>query len=522
MDEFFRFLFDFLSQFFNGFKLIFEGIINGFISIFNIPEYIRIVRDYSSEFSGGMWILVVLSVILVLVILILIIALLVFIIRKIVKLRRRVVEQEELLNEVADLQESVKKLQQEKDDIMAMKVSQLGLWPDDKGTVPNKPGMPATDTTEETEEGEEDPLTKIDPNARFVKLCTLDLEYANYKIQDYGNNFTLEELSNNFRNFAASKLGLYYSKKMMDIFLSAIASTRLVILQGISGTGKTSLAYAWGKFVKNDSYIASVQPSWRDRTELFGYFNEFTKKFNESGVLAEMYKAGFTDDVYTMVLDEMNIARVEYYFAEMLSILEMPSVDEWIIDIVPSSWPNDPKRLTKGQLHIPGNMWYIGTINNDDSTFMVTDKVYDRAMPIDINEKGTPFEPIPTEAEKINASYLLKLFKQAKEEHPLTDEMYQKVELMDDYVIEHFRIAFGNRIVKHMRDFVPVYVACGGKEIDAVDYFIARKILRKFEQLNLTYIRDEIDGFINFLNKTFGKTEFLECKEYLERLKKMG
>ena len=100
--------------------------------------------------------------------------------------------------------------------------------------------------------------------------------------------------------------------------------------------------------------------------------------------------------------------------------------------------------------------------------------------------------------------------------------MYAKVEQMDDYVIEHFRIAFGNRIVKHMRDFVPVYVACGGKEIDAVDYFIARKILRKFEQLNLTYIRDEIDGFIQYLNKLFGKTEFLECKEYLERLKKMG
>ena len=524
MDGFFRFLFDFLSQFFNGFKLIFHGIVNGFIAIFNIPEYIKIVRDYSSEFSGGMWILVVLSVILVLVILALIIALIVFVIRKLVKLRKRVVEQEELLNEVADLQESVKKLQQEKDDIMAMKVSQLGLGPNDKASD-NKPGSSlSTETNEEgEEEGEEGDLSnKIDPNARFVKLCTLDLEYANYKIQDYGNNFTLEELSTNFRNFAASKLGLYYSKKMMDIFLSAIASTRLVILQGISGTGKTSLAYAWGKFCKNDSYIASVQPSWRDRTELFGYFNEFTKKFNESGVLAEMYKAGFTDDVYTMVLDEMNIARVEYYFAEMLSILEMPSVDEWIIEIVPSSWPNDPKRLNRGKLQIPGNMWYIGTINNDDSTFMVTDKVYDRAMPIDINEKGTPFEPIPTEAEKINASYLLKLFRQAKEEHPLTDEMYAKVEQMDDYVIEHFRIAFGNRIVKHMRDFVPVYVACGGKEIDAVDYFIARKILRKFEQLNLTYIRDEIDGFIQYLNKLFGKTEFLECKEYLERLKKMG
>ena len=68
MDGFFRFLFDFLSQFFNGFKLIFQGIVNGFVTIFNIPEYIKIVRDYSSEFSGGMWILVVLSVVLVLVI----------------------------------------------------------------------------------------------------------------------------------------------------------------------------------------------------------------------------------------------------------------------------------------------------------------------------------------------------------------------------------------------------------------------------------------------------------------------
>jgi len=73
-----------------------------------------------------------------------------------------------------------------------------------------------------------------------------------------------------------------------------------------------------------------------------------------------------------------------------------------------------------------------------------------------------------------------------------------------------------------MNDFVPVYVECGGEEVDGVDYFIARKILRKFEQLNLSYIRDEIDGFIDFLDQEFGKDKFTECKEYLLRLKKMG
>ncbi len=69
------------------------------------------------------------------------------------------------------------------------------------------------------------------------------------------------------------------------------------------------------------------------------------KKFNETEVLKKMYEAGYNDDVYVVVLDEMNIARVEYYFAEMLSILEMPSRDEWVIEIVPSSWPTDPKEL---------------------------------------------------------------------------------------------------------------------------------------------------------------------------------
>ena len=61
----------------------------------------------------------------------------------------------------------------------------------------------------------------------------------------------------------------------------------------------------------------------------------------------------------------------------------------------------------------------------------------------------------------------------------------------------------------------------GGTEVAGVDYFIARKILRKFEQLNISYIRDEIDGFIEFLDTTFGKGEMKECEEYLLRLKKL-
>ena len=520
MSTFIRFLFEFMSVFFSGVGLIFGGIFKGIIQMFNISQYLSVIDFYRKDFGGLEWILVILAIVIMLVILGLIILIIGFAFKRYFKFRKTLVEQESMLEEIGTLNRQVATLVQEKEQILAMKVSQLGLKPGESATVAGVGGSSKVGEADTSEEDSNDEDIS-DDNIRFSKLHAIDLEFKDYKPQNYNNTFTLQELVDLFRNFAASKLRLYYTTEMIRLFISGLSATKLVILQGISGTGKTSLAYAWGKFIRNDAIMASVQPSWRDRTELFGYFNEFTKKFNETDVLKGMYLAGYTDDVYVTVLDEMNIARVEYYFAEMLSILEMPSRDEWIVELVPSAWDTDPKKLINGKLKIPGNMWYIGTINNDDSTFAVTDKVYDRAMPIDINDKGQVFDPVETEAMNINNSYLEGLFAEAKKNHPLSSEMEQKIDEMDNYVIKHFRIAFGNRIVKQMRDFVATYVECGGAEVDGVDYYIARKILRKFEQLNLAYIRDEIDPYIEFLDKTFGRDHFNECKEYLNRLKKM-
>lgn len=508
MDTFTRFLYEFLSQFFSGIMIALKGIGTGFVQIFDIKSYQNILDAYKDDLSLPEWALVIASIFCILVLIVLIFVLIYLLIRKYLKFRKQAVKQDDLMEEIASLNNKVANLVEEKEKILAMKVSQLGL----------KPG----ESTEEDAKENVQEDSNVNPDIRFSKLALIDEEFANYKNKDYGNSFSLPELCENFRNFAASKLGLYYKIEMMRIFVAALASTKLVILQGISGTGKTSLAYAWGKFMKHDSCIASVQPSWRDRTDMFGYFNEFTKKFNETEMLKEMYHAGYCDEIFTVILDEMNLSRVEYYFAEMLSILEMPNRDEWVIELVPNSWKTDPKHIKGGKIRVPANMWYIGTINNDDSTFAVTDKVYDRAMPIDINDKGTPFEPIDTPAQDINFSYLDGLFKSAIQDNPISQETLDKIELMDNYVIQHFRIAFGNRIVSHMKKFVPVYVACGGDEIAGVDYFIAKKILRKFEQLNIAYIRDELDPYVNFLDKTFGKNKMKECIEYLLRLKKLS
>lgn len=296
--------------------------------------------------------------------------------KKFIRSHRRRKDTDSLVKEVQALNKEVMRLNLEKDKILSMKVSQIGLNPNEISELTGEE-IESLNNGEEEDTGE----------SRFYKLTEIDQLWADYVPPVYDNDITLPEFCERFRLFACSQLGLYYDIKLIRLFVAAFASTRLIILQGISGTGKTSLAYAFGKFVNNPSIVASVQPSWRDRTELFGYFNEFTKKFNETELLRAMYEASYNDNIYAVILDEMNIARVEYYFAEMLSILEMPSRDEWVVDIIPNSWPSDPKHIVNGQLKIPPNMWYIGTANNDDSTFAITDKVYDRAMPINIDKR---------------------------------------------------------------------------------------------------------------------------------------
>ena len=509
MDTVFGFLYEFLGQFFWSLWSIIAGFFSGVAGMFDFPAYLKIIDNYTTELGGLAWVVAIIAVVALAAVLALCIFLVIMSLKKLFRFRKKVKDTNDLVNEVNALNREVMRLNLEKDKILSMKVSQIGLNPNEISELTGEEMETLTDG--KVEEGE----------PRFYKLNEIDDLWREYVPPVYDNEITLEEFCDRFRNFACSRLKLYYDIKIIRLFIAAFASTRLIILQGISGTGKTSLPYAFGKFVNNDAVIASVQPSWRDRSELFGYFNEFTKRYNETELLRAMYEASYNENVYGVILDEMNIARVEYYFAEMLSILEMPSRNEWVVDIVPNSWSSDPEHLNNGQLTIPPNMWYIGTANNDASTFAITDKVYDRAKPIDINTKGVAFDAPDTEPVYINYKHFEDLLNKAKAENQVSDNLLQKVNLLDDYVIKHFRIAFGNRIVKQMRDYIPAYVGCGGTEVDGLDYVLARKVFRKFESLNLSYIRDEIDGLCAYIDELFGEENMNECKDYLRMLKKL-
>ena len=375
-----------------------------------------------------------------------------------------------------------------------------------------------TAATAARQRSEEEERNRVD---RFPKLSYVDAKYVDYERPDYDDTITLERFTEGFRRFAASQMSLYYSREVVRRFVAGLAASKLLILEGISGTGKTSLPYAFSRYLDNPATIVSVQPSFRDRTELIGYFNEFSKRFNETEFLRALYEANYREDLSLIVLDEMNLARIEYYFAEMLSVLELPSKDEWVLDLVPTAWPGDPDKLENGKIHVPDTVWFVGTANNDDSTFTITDKVYDRAIPIEINDRAEEFDCELQPRCSVTCAHLEALFAAARDEHPISDATLTKMLKLNNYLQTRFKLAFGNRIMKQMYDFIPVYVACGGTEIDGLDYIIARKVFKKFESMNVAFVRDEIKGLIAYLEKTFGKTNMQDSRSYLERIQNL-
>lgn len=362
---------------------------------------------------------------------------------------------------------------------------------------------------------------KLNIEHRFPKLTLVDEKYAALTPPEYDNEISLQEFAEGYRRYAASQMKLYYTPEIVRRFVAGMAASKLLILEGISGTGKTSLPYSFSRYLSNPSTIVSVQPSFRDRTELLGYFNEFSKRFNETEFLRALYEANYRPDPTLIVLDEMNLARIEYYFAEMLSVLEMPNKDEWVLDLGPTAWDGDPVKMDGGKIHVADSTWFIGTANNDDSTFTITDKVYDRAMPIELNERADAFECEVQPHCNVTAEHLEYLFQKAQVDYPISDELMDKMQKLDNYLITRFKLSFGNRIMKQLYDFIPVYVACGGTELGGMDYIVARKVLKKFESMNVTFVRDEITGLITYIDKLFGKAEMQDSKAYLRRIQNL-
>ena len=545
MSDFLKFAFEVLSQVVYNIAGVIAAAIK--LLVTGWRDYFTIFFTYFGTLSLVAKILSILLMLILIAIPILAVILLVryWMLRR--RLRGDKEDNAELYREIGRLNRQVLDLIEEKNKILALKVNAMGgteripymgasaLTDDILPTVGNVTGKSGTaaavvpgeissaqitiangtvnDKSEET--------ASVPDGSRFPKLTLVDMKYHDYIRPVFDDEVTLEQLVENYRLFACSQMHLYYTPEIIRRFVAGMASSKLLILEGISGTGKTSLPHSFSRFLCNPDTMVSVQPSFRDRTELLGYFNEFSKRFNETEFLRALYEANYREEPSMVILDEMNLARIEYYFAEMLSILEMPSHDEWVLDLVPTAWEGDPVKLFDGKIQVPDSIWFIGTANNDDSTFTITDKVYDRAMPIELNERADAFTCDPQPACRVTSVHLQEMFAKAKREHPISEATLTKLDKLDGYLQTRFKLAFGNRIIKQMYDFIPVYVACGGKELDGMDYIVARKVLKKLESLNVTFVRDEIRGLIEYIEKVFGKSNMTDSKAYLTRIQNL-
>lgn len=551
MSEFLKFAFEVLSQVVYNLVTWLVAFVRVFIT--GWIEYFQIFGTYFPTLSivGK-----VLSILLMILLAAIPIAIIIFLIRRAIlhhQLKADHSDNETLYREIGRLNKQVLSLMDEKNSILALKVNAMGgtkripymgasaLTDDTIPTVGNvtsgKAAAAAAETAAAaapaalagTTDPEKAPVVRAVVSSapveqighRFPKLTLVDEKYAHFQYPVYDNQISLEDFVEGYRLFAASQMHLYYTPEIIRRFVAGMAASKLLILEGISGTGKTSLPYSFSRYMENPATIVSVQPSYRDRTEILGYFNEFSKKFNETEFLRALYEANYRLDPTLIVLDEMNLARIEYYFAEILSVLEMPSEDEWVLDLVPTAWEGDPEKLEDGKIHVCSSTWFVGTANNDDSTFTITDKVYDRAMPIELNERADEFECELQPHCDITAEHLQYLFQKAKVDHPISDEALEKMQKLDNYLVTRFKLSFGNRIMKQMYDFIPVYVACGGTELGGMDYIIARKVLKKFESMNVSFVRDEITGLIKYIDKTFGAAEMEDSKNYLRRIQNL-
>ena len=537
MSEFLKFAYELLSQVVYNIVTFLASFVNLFIT--GWVEYFLIFKTYFPTLNiiGK-----ILSVLLMLILAAIPILAIVLLVRKAIlhhQLKADSSDNAALYKEIGRLNKQVLDLMEEKNSILALKVNAMGgteripymgasaLTDDVVPTVGNvTSGENALAAAAAAANGDLSKAPMVHAvlsenkniEHRFPKLTLVDEKYAGIELPIYDDEISLEEFTEGYRYFACSQMGLYYTPEIVRRFVAGMASSKLLVLEGISGTGKTSLPYSFSRYLDNPATIVSVQPSFRDRSELLGYFNEFAKRFNETEFLRALYEANYRLDPTLIVLDEMNLARIEYYFAEMLSVLEMPSKDEWVLDLVPTAWDGDPEKMTDGKIQVSDSTWFIGTANNDDSTFTITDKVYDRAMPIELNERADEFECEPREAVHITAEHLQYLFQKAKVDYPISDELLDNMQKLDSYLITRFKMSFGNRIMKQMYDFIPVYVACGGTELEAMDYIVARKVLKKFESMNVTFVRDEITGLISYIEKIFGKVGMEDSKAYLRRI----
>lgn len=338
-----------------------------------------------------------------------------------------------------------------------------------------------------------------------------------------------------------AKRGLNYNLDTIRKFYTALKTNQFIILSGPSGTGKTSLISAFAEVTASYSKVIPVQPSWTDKQDLLGFYNPLDKQYVPSLFLDAIIEAKkHKNRLYLICLDELNLAQIEYYFADILSLREQQNIPielyskyEYEQNIAEINWfvqkslqledNRDKTPLEQliqdsmniktidqfryaqrysnikryhWEIHIPENVRFIGTMNIDGTVRPLSPKVVDRSFIITLNRQQE-------EVEKPEEKLVFNLpFSQFNESIELREETNLKQTLINqlETYLTSLDAHFNNRVENHIDDYIAISQSLHVDEAKIFDEIISMKLLPRINKM-IDYDTDGLDEFFNKVKK---------------------
>lgn len=323
------------------------------------------------------------------------------------------------------------------------------------------------------------------------------------------------DLISHIHKYIESKGFLYSRKEVTNLFLS-LKTKPFVILSGISGTGKTKIAQLFAESIganeKNGQFkLIPVRPDWSDGSDLLGYI-DIKGDFKEGPLTTVIKEANRNSDLpYIVLLDEMNLARVEYYFSDILSVMESK---KWKDGTIISS-PLLPQEIAGFTMELPNNLYIIGTVNMDETTHPFSKKVLDRANTIEFNRVDLGNLTFLKEIDEINP-YLISQKKLSPKYLFLKDAYQEHVDVINKAIEELIKINGALELMHahvgyRVRDEICFYLVYNEEENllsfnEALDNCILQKILPRISGSDARVDQLLKDLYNLFTNKEYDES----------------
>lgn len=330
-------------------------------------------------------------------------------------------------------------------------------------------------------------VTSVDDAESLDTIENVSIEETEIEQQ-----LSTKEAINQIKQYIQNK-GFSYNDNLIENFYLSLKSKPFVILAGTSGTGKTRLVKLFASAIEAEYKLVPVRPDWSDSSDLFGHV-DLNGKFVPGAIIDFVKEANdHPSKPYMLCLDEMNLARVEYYLSDFLSIIETRDYKDGKIISDPliekSKYGTDIDALNKyGELCFPQNLYIVGTVNMDETTFPFSKKVLDRANTIEFDyvnlipnfvESDQEVTPLNLSNSFLITEYLL--LNQCKEESEFVTDICTRLEKING-ILKISNAHIGYRV----RDEIVFYLL-NNKNSDllsfeeAFDNLILQKILPRIQ-----------------------------------------